>query len=277
MNPRTELKNLIISDDTLIMPDAYDPISARIIEKSGFKAIQCSGYSYSIAAARNQEIDISLEENIQLTAKIVDATNLPVMADAEDGYGDAVAVARTVKKFMDAGVAGLNLEDQILSSASNSIVTEKEMCDKIQAAREVSENENNPDFIINGRTDALKTMENREDALNIAVERSNLYLEAGADLTFVTYVETIDEVKTLKKEVKGPISIAAGMPYNINNFTINDLIKIGVNRISFPSLLIYSCIKALEESLNYLKKDDLQKFAPDKLYSPDKLNELLKK
>jgi 2-methylisocitrate lyase-like PEP mutase family enzyme len=277
MNQSKELKKLIVSKDTLIMPDAYDPVSARLIEISGFKAVQCSGYSYSISAAKNREIDISRTVNVDITKNIVEAVKIPVMADAEDGFGDIKSVRETVELFMAAGVSGLNLEDQILESGVNATLCADLMAGKIQSAREVAEKQDNNDFIINGRTDVLKTIENREDALIEAVERSNLYYDAGADITFITYVETLDEVKFIKKEVKSPISIAAGMPYNIENFTISDLRELGVERVSFPTLLIYSSLKALQESLLRIKNDDFKSMTPDMLYNTSELDELLKK
>ncbi len=277
MNKSKELKELLNYGETLIMPDAYDPISARMIENAGFKAVQCSGYSFSIAAARLKEIDISRDKNLEITRKIMEAVDVPVMADAEDGYGDAKVVKETVHQFMDTGVAGLNLEDQILGRNGVGIIPSESMVEKIHAAKEVAESEN-PDFIINGRTDALKSMNNREDALNLVVERANQYLDAGADLTFVTYVETLEEVKTLKKEVKGPLSVAAGMPYNINNFSLDDLKKSGVERVSLPNLLIYSSLAAIKNALNHLKDDDLTGIAEKGfLYPVEDLNQLLKK
>ena len=278
MNKSKELKNLIFSKKTLIMPDAYDPISARLIEKSGFKAVQCSGYSFSIAAAMKREIDISKQDNVDITGKIVDAVDLPVMADAEDGFGGPKVVLETVRMFMEVGAAGLNLEDQKIDHYKKiRIINEEVMVEKIHAARDAAEAAENPDFIINGRTDALGFSENRDETLNIAVERANLYLESGADIAFVPYVKTLEEVKTLKKEVKGPISIAAGMPYNINNFSIKDLENIGVSRISLPTLLIYSSLESINKSLNRLKNDDIRGMDGDMLYKVDELNLLLKR
>lgn len=278
MNKIKRLKELINSEETLIMPDAYDPVSACLVEMAGFKAVQCSGYSFSIAAARPKEIDISRNENLEITRKMVEAVGVPVMADAEDGYGDAMEVKRTVQAFMDAGVAGLNLEDQLLDGSDGvSIIRSEAMVEKIQTAKETTEAEN-PDFIINARTDALKSLDNREDALNLAAERANQYLDAGADLTFATYVETLEEVKTLKKEVKGPLSVAAGMPYNIKNFSITDLEDLGVERVSLPTLLIYSSLKAMKNSLNHLKKNNLMELADtDLLYDIKDLNDLIRK
>ena len=243
-----ELRKLICTGKTLVMPDAYDPLSARLIENSGFKAVQCSGYSFSIVAAIKKEIDISREANVHITGKIVDAVDLPVMADAEDGFGGPKVVFETVKMFIDVGAAGLNIEDQKLDNDKEiRIINVELMIEKIYAAREAAEAAEIPDFVINGRTDALRSSENHEESLNIAVERANIYLNSGADMAFIPYVETLEEVRILNKEIKGPISIAAGMPYNINNFSIEDLENIGVARVSLPTLLIYSSMK----SINY--------------------------
>lgn len=238
MNKSRELKKLINSDKTLIMPDAFNPISAQLIEKAGFKAVQCSGYSFSLAAGYEREVDVSIEENLLWTSKIVESVDIPVMADAEDGYGEPEKISDTITRFKEIGVAGLNLEDQIQNRKDSvSIVNEDIMIQKITTAREIADIKNYSDFIINGRTDALKSTLNREDGLEIAIERANQYLSAGADLAFITYVETLDEVKQISKEVKGPVSIAAGLPYNIKNFTLNDLENCGVARISLPTLL----------------------------------------
>jgi 2-methylisocitrate lyase-like PEP mutase family enzyme len=259
------------------MPDAYDPISARLIEKAGFKAVQCSGYSFSIAAGYKREIDVTLDENIEFTRRIVEAVDVPVIADAEDGYGDLEEVIETVYRFIQAGVAGLNIEDQIPDGKTPlSIVDGDLMAQKIILARETAKSENNHDFIINGRTDALRSAENRDKGLEIAIDRANQYIEAGADLAFITYVETIEEVKKIVREVKGPVSVAAGMPYNVKEFSIHDLVKCGVARVSLPTLLIYSSLQAINSSLEHLEDDELLKFAKNgSLYSYDNLKDLL--
>ena len=105
------LKKLLNSGETLVMPDAYDPISAKLIENAGFKAVQCSGYSFSIAAGYKNEIDVTLHENIEWTRRIVESVNIPVMADAENGYGGSEEIIDTIEKFIDAGASGLNIED----------------------------------------------------------------------------------------------------------------------------------------------------------------------
>ena len=272
-----KLKELLNSGETLVVPDAYDPISAKLIENAGFKAVQCSGYSFSISAGYMQEIDVTLDENVELTRRIVESVDVPVMADAEDGFGGPEVVIDTVERYLEAGVAGLNIEDQIPDGKSKlSIIDADLMAQKIMVARQTAEIEGFHDFVINGRTDALKSTDNRDDGLEIAIDRANQYLEAGADIAFVTYTATLDEVKQITKEVKGPVSIAAGQPYNINNFTINDLRKIGVARVSLPTLLIFSSLHAINNSLQYLKGDNLADTLKY-LYDHNELKELLHK
>lgn len=277
MNQSQKLRELLASEKPLVMPDAYDPISARMIEKAGFKAVQCSGYSFSIVAGFPRELEVSLEENLEWTRLIVDSVDLPVMADAEDGYGNPESVIETVSRFMEIGVAGMNLEDQLIGkSGPLQIISDDLMGEKIMVARETAELEGNPDLVINGRTDALKSLDDREEALNLAIERSNNYLGDGADLVFISYVETLEEVQTITREVNGPVSIAAGMPYNIKNFSIANLKLSGVARVSLPTLLILSSLGAIQGSLNYLKEDRIMELVKEGyLLSKDDLTELL--
>src|SRR5208283_2489908 len=116
MSKPDELRALLNSGDTLVMPDAYDPLSARLIESLGFRAVQCSGYSMALAACRPSEAELGFERNLALTREIAAAVTVPVMADGEDGFGDPSAVASAVTAFVKAGVAGLNLEDQVLGN-----------------------------------------------------------------------------------------------------------------------------------------------------------------
>ncbi len=257
MNMCTRLKELLKSGTTLVMPDAYDPISARIIEKSGFMAVQCSGGSYSISACYKSEADIIYQDNLNQTQKIVQAISIPVMADGEDGYGDSEAMNKTIRDFIAIGAAGINIEDQIISRGGPTRIIEKEsMIEKIIAAKEAKHAAGSPDFIINARTDALKVTTDRISNRKIAIDRANDYLEAGADLVFVAYANTLDEVVTLKKEIQGPLSIAAGLPYNIKEFSINELIDLKLARVSLPMLMIYSSIQGMIKSLSSIKNSN---------------------
>lgn len=249
------LKGLLSTGKTLIMPNAFDPISAKIIEYVGFSAIQCSGYSFSIEKGYKSEEEIDLQTNLTITKEIVDAVNIPVMADGEDGYGDGNKLAEVIKEFINVGVSGINIEDQIHHSNSNrlQIMDEALMLDKLKVALKTKNELGKSNFIINARTDALLSLPNREESQKIAIERANKYLENGADLCFIPYVKTLDEVKLLSKEINGPISIAVGLPYNIQEFSINDCMELGIARVSLPSFLVFSSMKSMIDNLKAIK------------------------
>jgi 2-methylisocitrate lyase-like PEP mutase family enzyme len=254
MDVSKRLKDLLTSKETLVMPDAYDPISARIIEQAGFKAVQCSGYSFSVAACRKNEIDIGLKESLAITAGIVQAVSVPVMADGEDGFGGVEQIPNTIEGYVRIGTAGVNLEDQVLDGQPGARVVDAAMMQaKIRTAKKAARVAGNPDLVINGRTDALRTFPSKKDGLNEAVRRGNLYLEAGADLVFVTGVSTLEEVGVLVKGIQGPVSIAAGLANNLHAFSINDLKELGVARVSLPSIAISASIKALLQAMEALK------------------------
>jgi 2-methylisocitrate lyase-like PEP mutase family enzyme len=251
MNKSSLLRKLITSSETLVVPDAYDPLSARIIERLGFKAVQCSGYSFSLAACCPSETEFGLERNLRLTQNIVEAVEIPVMADGEDGFGDPPTVAQTVREFLRIGIAGINLEDQVLGRPGPKQVVDRAlMVEKIKAARDAIRLERGPQLVINGRTDALVAELDRRVGLEESISRSNLYLEAGADMAFVVGVKTIEEVEILVRGIRGPLSVAAGLPYNIGQMSIADLRACGVARVSLPTLAIYSAIGAMSQMLN---------------------------
>lgn len=255
MNKDKILKQLFNSGNTLIMPDAYDPISAKIIEYAGFSAIQCSGYSYSISKGYKSEIDIDLKTNLNITRDIVNAVNIPVMADGEDGYGEGPELINTIKEFINIGVSGINIEDQNhkLISTPIKIIDKANMLNKIKDANKTKIELGRNDFIVNARTDALRSLDNRKEAQKLAIERANSYLEAGADICFVTYAKTLDEIKLFSKEINGPISIAAGLSYNIQDFSINDCIELGIARVSLPAVMIFNSVGYMLKKLMDIK------------------------
>jgi 2-methylisocitrate lyase-like PEP mutase family enzyme len=244
MNRNERLRELLSAGQTLIMPDAYDAISARIISHQGFQAIQCSGRSISLSLCLQDEGMMTLEQNLEATRRIVSAVDAPVMADGEDGYGDPAQVEETIQRFLAVGVAGINIEDQVIGAEGGvKIVDRNLMIEKLQAAREAARSTGNTQLVINGRTDALRSIPDRSAGLREAINRANAYLNAGADLAFVTYIATLEEVETCIREIHGPVSIAAALPYNIQNFTIDDLCRCGVARVSLPTIAILSSIQ----------------------------------
>ena len=279
-NKSAVLRELLTASDTLVMPDAYDPLSARIIESLGFKAVQCSGYSFALAACCPSEAAFGFERNLALTKSIVEAVGVPVMADGEDGFGDPPVVDQTVRAFIRAGVAGINLEDQVLGQPGPKRVVDRgRMIEKIKAAREAARLEGCPELVINGRTDALSAAADRNEGLNESIARANLYLDAGTDLAFITGVATIEEVKTLVHGIHGPVSIAAGLPNNIHNMSVAELKACGVARVSLPMVAVFAAIQAIGRTLGAVR--DSQDFSlilhENLLCSPEDVARLLAK
>ena len=253
------LRELIRAEETLVMPDAFDPLSARIIESLGFPAVQCSGFSMGLAAMRATEADLGRDANLELTRAIVGAVAVPVMADGEDGFGGPKEVEETVRVFVEAGVAGINIEDQVLGQPGpKRIIPREAMIEKLVAARGAARRAGNGDLVVNGRTDALAVAADRQAGLKEAAERANAYLSAGADLAFVTAVATTDEARVLVREIKGPLSIAVGMPYNLRTMPIKALREMGVARVSLPAVAIFAVVRAITDTLRSVR--DTQDF-----------------
>ncbi|MCW9035167.1 MAG: isocitrate lyase/PEP mutase family protein [Rhodospirillales bacterium] len=246
------LCDLIQSEETLIMPDAYDPLSARLIENSGFKAVQVSGYSISLAWGLSDESSLPVEWNLAVTKRIAKSVSAPVMADGEDGYGDSDITQETARAFIKAGCAGMNIEDQALhhKTGPDPIISFAAMEEKISAIVETGFKEGNPDFIINARTDALATNKDRQAGLEEAIKRANGYLRAGADMAFVVGVKTMEEVKAIVAEIEGPLSLATGLPYNREAMPIEALKALGIARISLPVLPLFIGGQAISEALH---------------------------
>ncbi len=255
MNKSTVLRELITSPEPLVMPDAYDPLSAKLIEYAGFKAVQCSGYSYSITQGYADETDVSFTENAANSRSIVSAVRVPVMVDGEDGFGDGERLEENIETYIGMGAAGINLEDQNLRepASPDRIISQERMLAKLEVAISAKQKAGSPHFILNARTDALRALEDRKAAQKLAIERANRYLEAGADLCFVPYIRTREEVALFAKEVQGPLSVAAGLPYNIQEFTINDCRELGVRRVSLPSCLVFSTIQGMLKTLTLVR------------------------
>jgi len=257
MNRCQILRALLKSERPLVVPDAYDALSAHLIEHAGFKAVQCSGYSMALSTGCGTEKDLSFNRNLQITQDIVRSVSIPVMADGEDGYGPPARVAVTIKAFAGVGVAGINLEDQDLkSNGSKSVIDMELMVEKLVAARQAARECNVPDLVINGRTDALAAAADRETGLRESIVRATRYLEAGADLVFVTSVTTLEEANILIREIPGPLSIAIGLPYNMNTLSIGNLRNSGVARISLPFLAVFSARHAITQMLKHIAEHD---------------------
>ena len=207
MRATTRLRELLRSATPLVVPGCYNALSARILEHVGFPAVYMTGYGTSLALLGMPDAGLATMSEMHLNARcIAGAVGVPVIADADNGYGNAINAMRAVREYVATGVAGIHLEDQAIPKrcghvAGRRVIPLEEAVGKIQAAA-AARAEADPDFVLIARTDARGA---HGGSLDEAIRRANAYLEAGADLAFVEGPASLDEVRRVCREVKGPI------------------------------------------------------------------------
>jgi 2-methylisocitrate lyase-like PEP mutase family enzyme len=256
-----KLRELVLAPEILVMPGAYDVLSALLFEQMGFKAIQ--GTSGGIAAAVGY-LDgeaMSRDQFIELSGNFAAAVSVPFNADGERGYGDENGVRDTVRALVARGVAGMNLEDGA-AKGKGGLVELSEQLRKIKAVME-TKRELGSEFFLNARVDSFHAMpDDPKRALDEAIERGNAYAEAGGDCIFYLFLHSAEIIGRIAKEVKAPISILAG-PQSPSVQVLQDL---GVARVSYGSGFTKAAITAtkrlaqeiLEKGTCSMLKDGMQ-------------------
>jgi len=240
---------------------AYDALSAVLIERAGFEVVGTTGYGISASLIGQPDIGlVGFAEMLERVRTIVNATELPVDADIDTGYGNALNVFWAVKNFARVGVAGIRLEDQVWPKRcghmeGKNIVPLEEMINKIKAAID-AKNEENPEMVIGARTDA-RTVAGFEEV----VRRAKAYAEAGADYVYVETPQSLYEIETLVREVSKPISFNIIPGGKTPIFELEKLAELGVKYLSVPMICLYPATKAIMEALNALKNKDLEKIS----------------
>lgn len=255
MGKATELKKLILSEEILVMPGAYDVLSAILIEKAGFKALQCTGYG--IAGSRLGKPDVgilSAAEMLDQTRNICQAVDIPVMADGDNGFGNVVNVVDTVRRFEAAGAAGINLEDQVIPKRcghmdGKQIISREEMVEKIRAARYAAKD---PDFVINARTDSIAVA-----GIDEAIIRGNLYAQAGATLIFVEAPPEPESIKRVIREINAPVSINMTEGGKTPMIPFKTLEEWGAARVSIPVTPLFAAYRGMENALRVMQEEGI--------------------
>jgi 2-methylisocitrate lyase-like PEP mutase family enzyme len=203
----TRLRELLAAGPTLFVPGCYNALSARILEHVGFPAVYMTGYGTSLSLLGMPDAGLATMSEMHLNARyIAAAVSVPVIADADNGYGNAINVMRTVREYIQTGVAAIHIEDQVMPKrcghvAGRRVIPMEEAVGKYRAADQVRR-ENDPDFVIIARTDARGAS---GGTLDEAITRANAYLASGADLAFVEGPTSMDEVRRVCREVRGPV------------------------------------------------------------------------
>ncbi|RFT15725.1 MAG: Methylisocitrate lyase [Candidatus Saccharicenans subterraneus] len=256
MKKTTVLRKAIMERRAVVVPGCHDALSAKIIEKCGFEAIQVSGFGLAGSLLAKPDVGlVQMKDVLDLTWNIVQAVNIPVMADVDTGGGNAINAAWVTERVITMGAAGLNIEDQVFPKrcghmAGKEVIPAEEMVGKIKACARVRDRLD-PDFIINARTDVFAVA-----GLDEAIRRCNLYLEAGADLAFIDGIKSRADIERAVKEIKGPLSVnlmdaVSGVKTEL--IPIPELARMGVGRVSIPVASIMVMHKALMEFFTALK------------------------
>lgn len=256
MKKTTVLRKAIMERRALVVPGCYDALSAKVIESCGFEAVQISGYGLAASFLGKPDVGlVQMKDILDLTWNIVQAVNIPVMADLDTGGGNAINTAYNIERVILSGAAGANIEDQVFPKrcghmAGKEVIPAEEMAGKVRAAAKVRDRLD-ADFVLNARTDVYAI-----EGLPAAIERCNRYLDAGADLVFIDGIRTRAEIERAVTQVRGPLSInlmdaITGMKTEL--IPIPDLKEMGVARVSIPVASIMVAHRALMEFFTALK------------------------
>jgi methylisocitrate lyase len=267
------LRKLLQRDGILVVPGAYDALTARMIEKVGFDAVYMTGGGTvtSLAGLPDNGL-ITLTEMAMNARYIAEATSIPVISDADTGYGNAVNVMRTVWEFERAGVAGIHIEDQVAPKRcghleGKEVVSTEEMVGKIRAARAAR---NDSDFVIIARVDARAVL-----SFDEAVRRGQAYLEAGADVIFPEALENEEEFRGYAKAVKAPL-LANMTEFGKSPYlSAKQFEEMGYKIVIFPVTALRMALKAVWEYLTILKEKGTQKGIVDRMFTRKELYELI--
>lgn len=265
MRKTTQLRELLKKPGILVTPGGYDAISARIIEDAGFEAVAITGGGVSRSKCMPDSGILTLTEVLDQTRTIVDAVNVPVIADADTGYGNAINLMRTVKEFERVGVAAFFFEDQETPKKCGKyegirLISEEEMVKKIQAAVDAR---TDPDLIIIARVMASPMAGMKE-----LIKRGNAYAKAGADMVKVRGFKSVPELEEVARSIACPLAITwpeiQGESFEdlkpipgLNN--ADDLGRMGYKMVSFPSDMMRAGMRAMMEAAAVLKKEGSMK------------------
>ena len=198
---RPRLRELLARPEPLVAPGAYDALSARLVEQAGFDVVYMTGFGTTASLAGRPDVGLLTgTEMVDNARRIAAAVDVPVIADADTGYGNAINVVRTVQAYEQAGVAGIHLEDQVMPKkcghmSGKAVIPADEMAGKIRAAVAARRD---PDFLLIARTDAAAV-----EGLSAAIDRARAYADAGADVLFVEAPTSEDDIARVAEELRG--------------------------------------------------------------------------
>jgi 2-methylisocitrate lyase-like PEP mutase family enzyme len=252
MRATTKLRQLLATGRTVVAPGVFDGLSARLTEQAGFPAAYASGGAIARSTGVPDLGLLSLDEIVARLETIVDAVTIPVIADADTGYGNALNAQRAVRAFERAGVAALHLEDQTFPKKcghydDKGLVPVAEMAQKLKAARDAL---TDPDFIVIARTDAIAV-----EGFAAALDRAGAYGEAGADVIFVEAPTSEEEIAAVARRFPGWKLINMFQGGKTPLMPVARLEALGYNIVIIPSDLQRAALAAMQRALAAIARD----------------------
>ncbi len=247
------LRELLAGPGPVIAPGVYDCISARIVERAGFPAAFISGAAVTASILGYPDVGLqTMPEILNQARNIARSVEIPVIADVDTGYGNALNVIRTVREFEAAGVAGIFIEDQTFPKRcghfeGKQVIPAEEMVVKIRAACEARRDR---DFVIIGRTDARALY-----GLEHAIERGIMYAEAGADVIFIEALLTVEEMEKVARSIPKPVQANLNEGSKTPMVPVQKLHELGFKLITYSGLLQRAAIRSMQNALEVLKRE----------------------
>lgn len=273
MNPRKRLHELVLRKQGLVVPGAYDCVSARLVERAGFQAVYMTGYGTSASRLGLPDLGFAgLSEMADHARNMASAVSIPLIADADTGYGNALNVRRTVRMYEAAGVAALHLEDQMLPKrcghlSGKQVISTEEFTQKIRAAVEAR---TDPDLLIIARTDAVAVT-----GFDDALRRGEAALKAGADILFVEAPTTPEQIEAMAKTFDAPLLFNYAPGGRSPLLPFKRLRELEYAIILLPVDTLFVAVMAIQSFLAGVKeKDDVLAFA-DRYIPFKEFNELI--
>ncbi len=269
-HPGEQLRELLQKPGIIIAPGVFNPATALLVEKMGFKAAYLSGAALTGSLAMPDLGIITLSELATMTRYITRVVRIPIIVDADTGFGEAINVVRTVKELEEAGAAAVQIEDQVLPKkcghlAGKQLIPPEEMAKKIRAAVEARRH-----TLIIARTDARGV-----EGLEAAIERAQLYVEAGADIIFPEALESEEEFAEFAERVKAPLLANMTEFGKTPYITAKRFEELGYKIVIFPVTLFRVAMGAMREALRVLKEQGTQKPLLDRMMTRQEFYELI--
>jgi 2-methylisocitrate lyase-like PEP mutase family enzyme len=251
MTDRRAFRTLVEAKEILVLPGVFNGYSVRLVERFGYKAaaISGAGLSESLLGFADRGI-LTFDQNLRACEQLAACTSMPLLADADTGYGNALNVHFVTRAFERAGLAAISIEDQVWPKrcghlAGKAVIPAREMADKVKAAVDTRLD---ADFMIRARTDAAAT-----DGINEVIDRLNLYAEVGADIVFADALLSVDDIARVAKNVRKPLAVNMGFGLIERGttplVTPKQLEALGVATVSYARMLTSAALRGMINAL----------------------------